>query len=31
VADWLTEKLAEGKYDTKVHASGINTEPFKFM
>ncbi|RRJ66698.1 Nif3-like dinuclear metal center hexameric protein [Paenibacillus oralis] len=31
VAEWLTEKLHEGKYDTKVHVSAINTEPFVFM
>ncbi|MNJ52195.1 putative GTP cyclohydrolase 1 type 2 [compost metagenome] len=30
VAAWLTEKLAENKYHTKVHASSVNTEPFAF-
>lgn len=31
VAAWLTEKLNEGKYATRVHASQVNTEPFRFM
>lgn len=31
VAAWLTEKLSEGKYATRVHASQVNTEPFRFM
>ena len=31
VAEWLTNKLTEHKYDTKVHSSEINTEPFVFM
>lgn len=31
VAEWLTNKLTEHKYETKVHASQINTEPFVFM
>lgn len=31
VADWLETKLNEGKYDTKVHASKVDTEPFRFM
>ncbi|EES72450.1 Nif3-like dinuclear metal center hexameric protein [Paenibacillus sp. MB22_1] len=31
VAAWLTEKLSEDKYATRVHASQVNTEPFRFM
>ncbi|MOA70146.1 hypothetical protein D3C78_1988040 [compost metagenome] len=31
VADWLTDKLNNDKYETKVHISSINTEPFVFM
>lgn len=31
VAAWLTDKLNHDKYDTKVHISSINTEPFVFM
>ncbi|AWV35280.1 MULTISPECIES: Nif3-like dinuclear metal center hexameric protein [Paenibacillus] len=31
VAEWMAGKLAEHKYDTAVHASQVNTEPFKFL
>lgn len=31
VAEWMTGKLVEHKYDTAVHASQVNTEPFKFL
>ncbi|MNO94558.1 putative GTP cyclohydrolase 1 type 2 [compost metagenome] len=31
VAAWLTEKLSDDKYDTMVHVSQVNTEPFIFM
>lgn len=31
VTAWLAEKLSEDKYATRVHASQVNTEPFKFM
>ncbi|MOA66899.1 hypothetical protein D3C78_1938240 [compost metagenome] len=31
VAAWLAEKLSEDKYDTKVHVSDVNTEPFIFI
>lgn len=31
VASWLTEKLQEDRYETKVHASSIDTEPFSFL
>ncbi|MRN55704.1 Nif3-like dinuclear metal center hexameric protein [Paenibacillus monticola] len=31
VAEWMAEKLAEHKYDTSVHASKVNTEPFSFL
>ncbi|WP_059044147.1 Nif3-like dinuclear metal center hexameric protein [Paenibacillus rubinfantis] len=31
VAAWLTEKLTEDKYATRVHISQVNTEPFTFM
>ncbi|SDE78120.1 dinuclear metal center protein, YbgI/SA1388 family [Fontibacillus panacisegetis] len=31
VAAWLAEKLSDDKYDTKVHVSKVNTEPFVFM
>ncbi|WP_410768005.1 Nif3-like dinuclear metal center hexameric protein [Fontibacillus sp. BL9] len=31
VADWLREKLQEGKYDTKVFPSEVRTEPFTFL
>lgn len=31
VAQWLRKKLLENRYDTKVQASEINTEPFQFM
>ncbi|GGH26604.1 Nif3-like dinuclear metal center hexameric protein [Paenibacillus segetis] len=31
VASWLTEKLQGDKYETKVHASAIDTEPFTFL
>ncbi|MOA62088.1 hypothetical protein D3C78_1874000 [compost metagenome] len=30
VAAWLADKFAEHKYETKVHASAIDTEPFAF-
>ncbi|MNJ40952.1 putative GTP cyclohydrolase 1 type 2 [compost metagenome] len=30
VADWLKDKLSEHKYETKVHASAVDTEPFMF-
>lgn len=30
VAEWLKDKLAEHKYETKVHASSVDTEPFMF-
>ncbi|MET3850377.1 MULTISPECIES: Nif3-like dinuclear metal center hexameric protein [unclassified Paenibacillus] len=30
-AEWLQAKLSDGRYDTKVAASQINTEPFRFM
>lgn len=31
VAEWMAEKLAEHKYNTSVHASKVNTEPFRFL
>ncbi|GKU79698.1 Nif3-like dinuclear metal center hexameric protein [Paenibacillus sp. L3-i20] len=31
VAEWLIEKLEEGKYDTEVVSSSLNTEPFTFI
>jgi dinuclear metal center YbgI/SA1388 family protein len=31
VAEWMAEKLSEHKYDTAVHASKVNTEPFRFL
>ncbi|MBW4080119.1 Nif3-like dinuclear metal center hexameric protein [Paenibacillus sp. S150] len=31
VAEWIAGKLVEHKYDTAVHASEANTEPFKFL
>lgn len=31
VAEWMEQKLQEHKYDTRVVASRINTEPFRFM
>lgn len=31
VAQWLEQKLSAGKYETKVHASTIDTEPFRFI
>ncbi|HWO54612.1 Nif3-like dinuclear metal center hexameric protein [Paenibacillus sp. FSL M7-1455] len=31
VADWLQEQLGKHRYDTKVIASAVNTEPFRFM
>ncbi|MBH5318114.1 Nif3-like dinuclear metal center hexameric protein [Paenibacillus sp. GSMTC-2017] len=31
VAEWLTDKLVEGKYDTNVVFSKLNTEPFTFI
>lgn len=31
VAEWMQQKLQENKYDTKVVASSVNTEPFQFM
>ncbi|NUU62374.1 Nif3-like dinuclear metal center hexameric protein [Paenibacillus agri] len=31
VAEWMTGKLTEGRYKTAVHASQVNTEPFRFM
>lgn len=31
VAAWLKEKLQENKYETKVYASSVNTEPFNFV
>ncbi|WP_379138217.1 Nif3-like dinuclear metal center hexameric protein [Paenibacillus sp. sgz500958] len=31
VREWMAGKLAENKYDTRVHASQVNTEPFLFM
>ncbi|WP_068616278.1 Nif3-like dinuclear metal center hexameric protein [Paenibacillus tuaregi] len=31
VAAWLEDRLGEAKYQTEVHVSGVNTEPFQFM
>ncbi|OKP69525.1 Nif3-like dinuclear metal center hexameric protein [Paenibacillus helianthi] len=31
VAEWMTGKLTEHKYDTAVHVSQVNTEPFAFL
>lgn len=31
VAAWLTERLTEDKYATRVHISQVNTEPFRFL
>ncbi|KWX87919.1 hypothetical protein AMQ83_10095 [Paenibacillus riograndensis] len=31
VAEWITAKLNEHKYQTAVHASKVNTEPFAFL
>ncbi|MBU5674588.1 Nif3-like dinuclear metal center hexameric protein [Paenibacillus brevis] len=31
VSEWLELKLREGKYETKVYASGVDTEPFRFI
>ncbi len=31
VAEWMSGKLTEHKYDTAVYASQIDTEPFKFL
>lgn len=31
VAAWLSEKLTEDKYATRVHTSQVNTEPFRFL
>jgi dinuclear metal center YbgI/SA1388 family protein len=30
-ADWLRAKLEESRCQTKVHASSVDTEPFRFM
>ncbi|OZB91693.1 Nif3-like dinuclear metal center hexameric protein [Paenibacillus sp. XY044] len=30
-AEWLQAKLSDSRYDTKVAASKVNTEPFRFM
>lgn len=31
VAEWLGKKLTTGNYETKVVASGLDTEPFRFL
>jgi len=31
VKEWMAAQLAEHKYQTPVHASQVNTEPFRFM
>lgn len=31
VAEWMTGKLAEGRYKTTVHASQLDTEVFRFL
>ncbi|WP_410514482.1 Nif3-like dinuclear metal center hexameric protein [Paenibacillus sp. BR2-3] len=31
VREWMAGKLAEHKYGTSVHASKVNTEPFRFL
>ncbi|GGF78131.1 GTP cyclohydrolase 1 type 2 [Paenibacillus albidus] len=31
VTEWMAGKLAEHKYETAVYASGVNTEPFRFL
>ncbi|CAM2830167.1 Nif3-like dinuclear metal center hexameric protein [Paenibacillus sediminis] len=31
VASWLQQKLQDNRYDTKVIASEVNTEPFQFL
>jgi hypothetical protein len=31
VAEWMTGKLTEHKYDTAVYVSQVNTEPFAFL
>ncbi|GAB6990647.1 Nif3-like dinuclear metal center hexameric protein [Paenibacillus pini] len=31
VAEWMREQLHSGRYETEVHVSEINTEPFQFL